>query len=141
LQAKSGLTGLLSFEMGETGSNATWRVILGEVASRFNWIVGAFFLFGCAIMIWGIWTQPAALAVVSLAEQQRVQQIGRVCNIQCAPQQTSCKGGSLEGCSRAAACKCECYLQQDPTSPSGEDWRQCVKRSNASADVLSLKHQ
>jgi hypothetical protein len=141
LQAKSGLTGLLRFEMGETGSNASWRVILGEIAARFNWVVGAFFLFGCAIMVWGIMTQPPAVAEVSVAEQQRVQQLGRVCNVQCAQQQASCKAGSLEGCSRATACKCDCYLQQEPTSPASEEWRQCVKRSNASADILGLKHQ
>jgi polyferredoxin len=141
LQAKSGQSGLLRFEMGESGSNTTWRGMLGEVAARFNWLVGAFFLLGCATMIWGVVTQAPPLVQVSSAEQQKVQQIGRVCTAQCAQQQSSCKSGSMEGCSRAAACRCECFLQQDPLSPSSGEWKQCVQRSNASAEMLKLKHQ
>lgn len=141
LQAKSGRHGLLGFEMGETGKNASWRTIVKEVASRFNWLVGALFLVGCVTMAWGILTQPPALKTISFVEQQKTQQIGRVCNEQCKQQQTSCKAGSLEGCSRAAACRCQCFLEQDPTSPSSSEWKQCVHSSNASAETLSSKHK
>jgi len=141
LQAKSGLSGLLKFELGGKGSNTTWREKLSEVFSRFNWLVGAFFIFGCAMLVWGIMTQQPALVEISPEEHLKVQLMGRVCNTQCAEEQASCKGGSLEGCSRAAACKCECYLQQDPSSPASNDWRQCIQSNNASADQLKLKHQ
>ena len=141
LQAKSGLSGLLRFEVGEKGSDTTWLEKLSEVASRFNWLVGGFFLLGCVMLVWGIMTQQPPLVQIPLAEQQRMQQTGRVCNLQCAQQQQSCKNGSLEGCSRAAACKCECFLQQDPESPSSKEWRQCVQSSNASAEILKLKNQ
>jgi polyferredoxin len=141
LQAKSGLSGLLRFEVGEMGINTSWLEKLSEVSSRFNWLVGGFFLLGCAMLIWGIITQPPPLVQMSLVEQQKLQQTGRICNVQCAQQQLSCKSGSLEGCSRAAACRCDCNLQQEPESPSSNEWRQCVQRSNASAEVLKLKHQ
>ena len=141
LQAKSGLQGLLRFELGEKGSNTTWREKLSEVSSRFNWVVGGFFLLGCIMMVWGIVTQEPRLVQVSQEEQQKTQQIGRVCNTQCAQQQVSCKSGSLEGCARAAACRCECFLEQDPLSPSSGEWKQCVQRSKAGADALSLRHK
>ncbi len=141
LQAKSGLSGLLKFELGETGGKTTWREKLSEVFSRFNWLVGAFFIFGCALLAWGIMTQQPALVQITPEEQLKTQLMGRVCNTQCSEQQSSCKEGSLEGCSRAAACKCECYLQQDPTNSSSKDWQLCVQRSKASAEVLKLKHQ
>lgn len=141
LQAKSGQQGLLRFELGEKGSNSTWRDKLSEVASRINWLVVIFFLLGCVMMVWGIVTQEPAKQQISFAEQQKAQQISRVCNEQCVQQQSSCKSGSLEGCSLAAACRCECFLQQDPTSPASGEWKQCVQRSKASAEVLRLKHQ
>ncbi len=141
LQAKSGQHGLLCFELGEKGNNSTWREKLGEIAARFNWLVGGIFLLGCVMMVWGIVTQEPILPQASLAEQQKVQQIGRICNAQCAQQLSSCKSGSLEGCSRAAACKCECNLQQDASNPAAGEWRQCVQRSNASADALKAKHK
>jgi hypothetical protein len=141
LQAKSGLSGLLKFEIGENGSSTTWSEKIAEVFARFNWLVGAFFIIGCALLVWGVMTQQPALVQISAEEQFKVQQMGRVCNVQCVDKLASCKGGSLEGCSRAAACKCECYLQQDPTNSASNEWKQCVQRSNASADVLKLKHQ
>lgn len=141
LQEKSGLPGLLKFEIGEKGSDTTWLEKISEIFSRFNWLVGAFFIIGCALLVWGIETQQPPLVQISAEEQFKVQQMGRVCNVQCDEQQTSCKKGSLEGCSRAAACKCECYLQQDPNNPASNEWRQCVQRSNASAEVLKSKHQ
>jgi hypothetical protein len=141
LQAKSGLRGLLRFEVGEKGSDTTWKEKLGEIASRFNWLVGGIFLLGCIMMVWGIVTQPLPLQQMSAEELLKNQQIGRVCKERCAPQQTSCKQGSLEGCSRAAACRCECFLQQDPSNPASAEWRQCVQRSNSSAEMLKIKHQ
>jgi polyferredoxin len=141
LQAKSGLSGLLRFQVGEKRSNTTWLEKLRKMSSRFNRPVGGFFLLGCVMLVWGIMTQPPPLIQVSLAEQQKMQQTGRVCNVQCAQQQLSCRSGSLEGCSRAAACKCECYLQQDPDNPASNEWRQCVQSSKVSAEILKLKHQ
>jgi polyferredoxin len=141
LQAKSGLSGLLRFQVGDKTSKMMWREKLSEISSRFNWPVGGFFLLGCALLIWGILTQHSPSVQLSFVELQKMQQTGRVCNAQCAQQQLSCKSGNLEGCSRAAACQCECFLQQDPESPSVYEWRQCVRNSNDSAEMLKLKHQ
>jgi hypothetical protein len=139
LHAKSGTLGLLRFEVGEKGSNTTWREKLGEVASRFNWLVGAFFLLGGAMMVWGVVTQPPAAPQVSHAEQQKLQQIARVCNSQCATLQAACNGSHMQACYRAAACKCACSLQQDPNNASSGTWRQCVQNNTAHAAALETR--
>lgn len=140
LHAKTQTHGLLRFELGEKGSDTTWREKFSEVSSRFNWLVGALFLLGCAMMIWGIWTQKPPLLQASPAEQQQAQQLAQICNNQCAQQQRSCTGGSMDGCYRVLACKCECALQHDPSSPSSAEWRLCIRRNQASAEALGAKH-
>lgn len=133
LHDKSGTPGLLSFEVGDKGRKSTWREKLGMVFARFNWLIGGFFLAGVAMMIWGIATQQQLPSPISFEVQQKTFQLARVCNAQCATQQSSCKGGSIAGCYRAAACKCACSLQQEPSSPSSGQWQQCVQRNNANA--------
>jgi hypothetical protein len=135
LHAKSGSSGLLRFEVGGKGSETTWREKLGEIAARFNWLVGALFLLGCVMMVWGIVTQPVATPQMSSEEKHQLQQIARVCNSQCAALQATCSGTHMQGCYRAAACKCACSLQQDPNNASSGTWRQCVQNNTAHAQL------
>jgi polyferredoxin len=136
LHAKSGTQGLLSFEFGDQGQDSTWREKLGMVFSRFNWLVGGFFLIGAAMMIWGIYTQPPIAAQVPIEQQLKDRHVARVCSRQCAEPQALCKEGSMAGCYRAAACKCECFLQQDPANTSSGQWRQCIQQNSNKAETL-----
>ncbi len=138
LHAKSDTVGLLRFEVGERGSKTTWREKLSEIASRFNWLVGAMFLAGCVMMVWGIVTQPEAQPQISHEELLKNQQVARVCNSQCAPLQATCNGKNIAGCYRAAACKCACSLEQDPANASSATWRECVDSNNAHLKALEM---
>jgi hypothetical protein len=112
------------------------------VFSRFNWLVGGFFLIGIAMMMWGIHAQPPVAPQVPIEQQLKDRQVARVCNSQCERQQLSCKGGSMGECYRAAACRCECYLQQDPSNASSGQWRQCAQQNTAKAEAASAReHQ
>jgi hypothetical protein len=140
LHEKSGTQGLLGFEFGDQGKESTWREIIGMVFSRFNWPVGGFFLLGVGMMIWGIYTQPPIVQQVPIEQQLKERQIARVCNSQCESQQALCKGGSMAECYRAAACKCDCYLQQDPSNIASGQWRQCIQQNASKADAM-LAHE
>ena len=133
LHAKTGTTGLLSFEFGEARRDATWRDTLRTLFTRFNWPVGAFFLAGVALMAWGIYTQQQIPAQIPLEQQLKERQLAKVCNSQCETQQQSCKGGDMGACYRAAACKCACYLEQDPGNEASGRWQQCVQQNTANA--------
>ncbi len=136
LHAKSATRGLLKFEIGESESGTTWRRKLGKVFSGFNWLVGALFLLGCAMMAWGIVTQKSVDQKKLLLEQQKIQRVAHICNSQCAPLQLTCNGKNIAGCYRAAACKCACSLQQDPLNVLADSWRQCVQSNTAHAQAL-----
>lgn len=140
LHAKSGTTGLLSFKFGAKENTPTWKEKLRVVfASSSNLIMMATLLVGIAMMAWGIHTQQSLPPRISQAVQQKAFEIGRVCTNQCARQQTACKTGKIGECYLAAACKCECYLQQDPQSPSRAQWQQCVDRNRENAGTLNSK--
>lgn len=136
LHEKTGESGLLTFEIGKIKGATTWRQKLGEIFSRFNWIVGISFLLGCAMMIWGIATQTPVESQASRDAQLKLQQISRVCNKQCAAIQSTCNGTHMDGCYLAAACKCDCSLQQDPANDSATAWHQCVQINTARADAF-----
>ncbi len=106
------------------------------VFSRFNWLVGGFFLMGIAMVMWSIYTQPPIAPQVPIELQLKEREVTRVCNNQCEPHQLSCKNGNMDQCYRAAACKCECYLQQDPSNASSEQWRLCIQQNTAKAEAL-----
>jgi len=137
LHEKSGTIGLLRFKIGENENAITWRQKFSEMSSRFNWLVGAFCILGCGMMVWGVIMQEPVQPKISWEEQQKVQQFARVCNKQCAQLQSSCNGIHMEGCYRAAACKCSCSLQQDPANVASNEWHQCVQKNTERADKLS----
>jgi polyferredoxin len=139
LHAKSGTTGLLKFEFGSKGNNSTLRDKLAIAFSRSNLAMGAIALLGIGLMAWGAYTQQALPPKVPFAVQQKAMELARVCNNQCAKQQAACTANNVEGCYRAAACKCECSLQQDPSNAAAPQWQQCVQRNNANAQALSLR--
>lgn len=146
LHAKSGCSGLLSFKVGESDTDMSWRGMLGKAFSGYRWLFGAFFVIGCALMIWGtqIASQKIADKQMQQQENQKNQQIALVCNRQCAEVQATCNSDSAKthnysGCYRASACRCACTLQQDPASPSADSLRQCVKNSEERAHELDLK--
>lgn len=139
LHAKSGTIGLLRFKVGESESRMTWSKMLGRVFARSRWLVGAFFLLGCALMVWGgeVASQKISDKEKLQQEDRKIQRIADVCNRQCAELQATCSSKNMAGCYRASACVCTCKLQQDPTSPSGDALRQCVQNSSAHAQALS----
>lgn len=139
LHAKSGTQGLLSFKFGSKERKLTWREKLGIAFSRINIVMGTFCLIGIGMMAWAVYTQPPPTLAVPLAVQQKAFQVARVCSTQCAAQQSVCKADNVAGCYRAAACKCECFLQQDPSNVASGQWQQCVQRNNANADALSSR--
>lgn len=136
LHEKSATSGLLSFKIGDSvpgGRNKFGKAFVGNV------LLGAIFLLGCGMMAWGVAVDGQKLVdqQKGYKEQQTIQRIAHVCNSQCASVQASCNGKNIAGCYRAAACKCECSLQQDPANESAESWRQCVKDSNAHAEAAN----
>ncbi len=139
LHQKSGTSGLLSFELGETKGTPTFREQVRDVLSRFNWLVGAIFIIGVAMMGWGIATSHEAKPYVPTAEEQRAHQVAELCQAQCAPQRVLCKEGSMAGCYTAAACQCQCQLDHEPASRSAPEWRQCVLKNTGNAEALQSK--
>ncbi|ADE12103.1 4Fe-4S binding protein [Sideroxydans lithotrophicus] len=139
LHDKSGTKGLLSFEFGNKASSSSWSEKIGMIFSRFNWLVGGFFVMGVAMMMWGIYTQQQIPAQVPIEQQLRERQLANACNSQCETQQSLCKVGNMAECYRAAACKCECFLQHDPGNASSGQWRQCVQQNMANAESRTGK--
>ncbi len=137
LHVKSGTAGLLRFELGEHAGAATLRAKIRDVLSRFNWWVGALFLAGCILTVWGIVAQPKEEPMISPEAQQHAQQLAALCHSQCVPHIGACRQGDIAACARASACQCQCSLDHDPASPSAGDWRQCVKQNTANASALS----
>lgn len=144
LHAKSGTTGLLRFELGEKGSAPTWRDKVRDVISHFNWWVGALFVAGCVMTVWGVASQPEPVAPPTRAElqaEQQAHQLFEMCHTQCAPQQAACRGGSTSACIRAAACQCQCSLDHDPANAESANWQRCVKSNTERADALDKKQR
>jgi len=137
LHEKSGTDGLLRFELGEKGGTPTWRVKIRAVMSRFNWWVGALFLAGCIMSVWGILSQPQENPVPETPVERQAHQLAELCRSQCAPQLSACKGGAMSACYRAAACQCQCSLDHDPANLASSVWRQCVQKNTANADALN----
>lgn len=104
------------------------------------WLILTLFLAGIAMTVWGIVTQPKEFPKVPLEVQQKARDVARMCNAQCAQQQTSCKNRSMEGCYRAAACRCECSLQHDPANVASNKWRQCVARNLERAQAENMRN-
>ncbi len=134
LHEKSHSTGLLDFRLGDGGSS--WSEKIRSVFAHFNWLTGGLFLLGAAMMAWGIYTQQQIPAQLPIAQQLKQRELANFCNRQCEPKLLLCKGGKMEDCYRAAACKCECFLQQDPGNASSAQWRQCSAQNNARAETL-----
>ncbi len=139
LHEKSGTHGLLSFELGETGRNATFRDKLKHVLSHFNWLVGAFFVVGVVMMGWGGATSRVEKPHVATPEEQRAHQIAEQCQVQCQPHRTACKDGSMAACYRAAACQCQCELDGDPSGTFSAQRQQCVRTSLENAQAAEKR--
>jgi hypothetical protein len=86
-------------------------------------------------------TQKPALQPMSPEELQKIRQIERACNNQCAIFISSCKTHSMEGCYRASACKCECSLQQDPANADRDAWHRCARRFTELAETLATHNK
>lgn len=138
LHQKSGTPGLLSFESSSRSASTTWQRRMAGTMLK-NWPAVSLFLAGAAMMAWGMATQPKELPRVPFAVQQKARAIAWICNEQCAQQESACRNRSMEGCYRAAACRCQCSLQQDPASVAGSEWRQCVEKNSARAQAESLR--
>lgn len=133
LHAKSGTHGLLNYELGETKGTPTFRQQVRDVLSRFNWLVGGIFLLGFVMMSWGIATSHVEKPHVMTPAELKSHQVSEQCHTQCAPQRALCRSGSIAGCYQAAACQCQCQLDNDPANPEAGNWRQCVKMDTENA--------
>jgi polyferredoxin len=135
LHQKTDTPGLLNFELSSKSATTTWYQKIAGVLLQTNRLVVMLFLAGIAMMAWGLATQPKELPKIPLAVQQKARDVARICSAQCVQQQASCKSRSMEGCYRAAACRCECSLQQDPGNPAKDEWKQCVARNLQHAET------
>lgn len=133
LHQKTNTTGLLNYKMSFESASQTWYQKIATVLKQTNRLVILLFLTGIVLLIWGLMTQPKALPKVSFAEQQKTHEIARICSAQCVQHETACKHQNMEGCYRAAACRCECTLHQDPTNSDSKGLKQCVARNLAHA--------
>lgn len=64
------------------------------------------------------------------------QRIAATCDARCAGLKAQCERGGQSACYRAAACTCQCFLDEDDGSPSRARWHQCVADNTARADAL-----
>ncbi len=138
LHQKTGTPGLLDFALSTKSGSTGWQQRLGGAMIK-NWLAVTLFLAGITMMTWGIATEPKALPKVPFAVLQKAREIGRICNEECARQQTACKNRNMEACYRAAACRCECSLRLDPDNVAGNERRQCVAKNLARAKAESAK--
>lgn len=139
LHAKKGETGLLNFAIGkETGPTSFWSKARAVIA-RFNWLVGAFFTVGVLVFSWGVYNQmqDAANKEATLIQQQQIKKLTMACKGQCTEQHDACQKGKLAACYSAAACECQCLLNNDPQNPSADEWRQCVQQNTAKAKTVT----
>lgn len=139
LHQKSGTTGLLNFKFSSKSVSTTWYQKAATVLQQKNRLVVALFLLGIAMMVWGVVTQPKELPKIPFAVQQKARDVARICSVQCVQQESSCKSRHMEGCYRAAACRCACTLQYDPANADSSELRQCVARNLAHAKAESIK--
>lgn len=135
LHAKSGTVGLLKFAVGTDG--ALWRRKIGKLFTRFNILIGVFFLAGMGLMVWGVATQKIVNEKQLMLDQQKIQSIAHVCNMQCMTEQKACSGKNITACYRAAACKCACSVKQDPSNALAPSWKQCASENTARANASS----
>ncbi len=136
LHQKNETNGLLEFRLEAQGSrNKTFTIL-----KRANFSIIFLLLAGVALTAWGIATQPKPEAKIPLAVLLKEQEIAKACSAQCSKEEDVCKSRNLEGCYRAAACRCECRLEHGDPSDSGE-LRQCVARNLQHADAEHLAHE
>ena len=135
LHQKSGTAGLLDFKLNT--ESASWYRKTMAVLGQANRLVVMLLLAGIVMTGWGIATQPKPEAKIPLAVLQKAHEIAQICSAQCTQQEAACKNRNLEGCYRAAACRCACTLQHDPAN-AGE-LRQCVARNLEHAEAEHRK--
>lgn len=142
LHEKTGTTGLLRFGIGKQVGDTAWGQKIRVFFSRLNWPIGIIFVYGCALMAWGIATQAPARTLLSPSQLHKIEFIARTCNSRCSAYASTCKGSNIAGCYRASACKCECNAQLDPGNPSLGSWQQCAKKYTSLAKELEsrVKH-
>jgi len=139
LHEKTGTTGLLRFDIGKKVGDTTWGQKFSEFFSRLNWPIGIVFVYGCALMAWGIATQAPARALLSPAQLHKIEFIARTCENRCSVYESTCKGSNIAGCYRASACECECKAQLDPGNPALGSWQQCTKKFTSLANALEAR--
>ena len=135
LHHQSAMPGLLKFELSSNPANTTRQQNKISLLLKKNGGLITLLSAGIAMTVWGIVTQPKEFPKIPLAVQQKAREVARICNAQCVQQQSSCKNRSIEGCYRAAACRCACTLQHDPTNAARNEWEQCAERNSALAAV------
>lgn len=133
LHQKSHQPGLLSFEVGNNGNAREWIAPFKKLLKGSRGAVSAVFLAGVILTGYSIATLPKAVAQLPPEVKARNHQILESCNAQCSADQGLCKAGSLQACYRTAACKCNCYISEDPNNAERPQWEACVKLNSDNA--------
>ncbi len=135
LHQKSGTIGLLDFRLNAKPKGGYKKIM--AVLGQANRLTVMLLLAGIALTAWGVATQPKPEAKIPLAMVQKAHEIAQICSAQCTKEEAACKSRNLEGCYRAAACRCECSLQHDATNSS--ELKQCVARNLEHAETEHKK--
>ncbi len=139
LHQKTATPGLLDFKLSSKTTNTSFRQKIADVLQNTNRLVLGLFFAGLAMTIWGLLTQPEVIPKTPQAVLQKNRDIAHICSAQCVQQEAACKKRNMEGCYRAAACRCECTLQQDPTNSGSAELKQCIVRNRQHAETEHLK--
>ncbi len=137
LHQKTGTQGLLDFRLN--ARSKSWHGKTMAVLGKANRLVTMLLLAGIAMTAWGIATQPKPEEKIPLAVLQKAHEVAQICSAQCTKEETACKNRDMEGCYRAAACRCQCTLEHDPAN--GSELRQCVARNLEHAEAEHMKHK
>ncbi len=123
---------LLSYEIANTGNAKRWSIPVLSLFKGYRLAVTVLFCSGVALTAYSIATLPRPLLPEDPVVTSHRQHVHAVCENRCGALMARCAKenvANLAACSEAAACKCSCYIEEDPASPSRSDWEVCAKRN------------
>jgi polyferredoxin len=122
---------LLSYEIANTGNARRWSIPVLSLFKGYRLAVTVLFCSGIALTAYSIATLPRPLPPEDPVVTTRRQHVRAVCENRCGAPMARCVKENVANpaaCVEAAACKCSCYIDEDPTSPSRSSWEVCAKR-------------
>ncbi len=123
---------LLSYEVANTGNAKQWWVPLLSLFKGYRLAVTILFFSAVALTAYSVATLPRPLQAEDPVVASHRQHVHAVCESRCGAPMARCAKenvANLGACSEAAACKCSCYIEEDPASPLRSDWEVCATRN------------